>query len=72
MISDVDGQTYEYGMLRALGFQKQYLVTMITISSFYFSIPGMIYGIFVAFIINIGIREVVFVESKNISSYELT
>ena len=61
MLSDVDGKTYEYGMLRALGFKKSYLVTMITISSFFFSIPGTICGIVVAFIMNIGLREAIFV-----------
>ena len=34
MLSDVDGKTYEYGMLRALGFKKPYLMAMITINSF--------------------------------------
>ena len=71
MLSDVDGKTYEYGMLRALGFKKSYLVTMITISSFFFSIPGMILGIIVAFIMNIGLREAIFLQVYNISSYEV-
>lgn len=31
MLSDVDQKTYEYGMLRALGFQSSHLVSMITI-----------------------------------------
>lgn len=56
MLSDVDGKTYEYGMLRALGFKKPYLVTMITISSFSFSIPGCLGGICVAFVMNILLR----------------
>lgn len=56
MLSDVDGKTYEYGMLRALGFKKGYLVAMITISSFSFSIPGCLGGICVAFVINVGLR----------------
>ena len=29
MLSDVDSKTYEYGMLRALGFKKNMLVGMI-------------------------------------------
>ena len=72
MISDVDGKTYEYGMLRALGFQKPYLVSMITINSFSFSIPGMIGGIIVAYIMNIGLRESIFLAAKNALSYNLT
>jgi len=31
MLSDVDTKTYEYGMLRALGFKSSHLVSMITI-----------------------------------------
>ena len=26
MLADVDGKTYEYGMLRALGFMKRHLI----------------------------------------------
>lgn len=60
MLSDVDGKTYEYGMLRALGFKKPYLVGMISISSFSFSVPGMVVGILIAYIINIALREAIF------------
>jgi ABC-type antimicrobial peptide transport system permease subunit len=56
MLSDVDGKTYEYGMLRSLGYRKPHLVSMITMQSSMFSIPGMVFGIIVAFIINIGLR----------------
>lgn len=31
MLSDVDQKTYEYGMLRALGFKSSHLVSMITL-----------------------------------------
>ena len=72
MLSDVDGKTYEYGMLRALGFKKPYLVTMITFSSFSFSIPGCVGGICVAFAINIVLREVIYLQAKNTMDYELS
>ena len=72
MLSDVDGKTYEYGMLRALGFKKPYLVSMISISSFSFSIPGMLGGIFVAFIMNVGLRLAIFEEAKNHMGYDLS
>jgi len=61
MLSDVDGKTYEYGMLRTLGFRKPHLVTMISISSFYFSIPGLVGGTCVAAIMNIGLREIIYI-----------
>ena len=72
MLSDVDAKTYEYGMLRALGFKKPYLVTMISINSFTFSIPGMITGILVAFIMNVVLREAIFMEAWNHLDYELS
>jgi len=72
MLSDVDEKTYEFGMLRALGFKKEHLVRVITIKSLAFSIPGLTFGILVAFVLNIGLREVIFLRSVNASNYELT
>lgn len=72
MLSDVDGKTYEYGMLRALGFKKAYLVSMITMSSLSFSVPGMIFGLCVAFITNVCLREMIYLESKNELDYNLS
>ena len=72
MLSDVDGKTYEYGMLRALGFMKRHLMAMITVNSFFFSIPGLFIGMMVAFILNVGIRESIYLESKNNLGFALT
>ena len=72
MLADVDGKTYEYGMLRALGFMKRHLMLMITLNSFSFSIPGLFLGVIVAFIINLAMREVIFMEAKNTMGYNLT
>ena len=72
MLSDVDAKTYEYGMLRALGFKREYLISMITMKSMYFSLPGLFFGVIVAFILNIGIRMVIFLYAANSSTYDLT
>lgn len=72
MLADVDEKTYEYGMLRALGFKKEHLVRVITLKSLGFSIPGLFFGIIVALILNIGLRMLIFISSENYSSYELT
>ena len=72
MLADVDGKTYEYGMLRALGFMKTHLMTMITINSLYFSIPGLISGISIAYLINVALREMIFMEAKNSLTYDLS
>jgi len=60
MLSDVDGKTYEYGMLRALGFKKVYLTNLILLQSFAFSIPGIFFGVIIAAIFNTGLRELIF------------
>ena len=72
MLADVDGKTYEYGMLRALGFMKRHLMAMITLNSFSFSIPGLFFGTIVAFIINLALREMIFLEAKSTLEYNLT
>lgn len=72
MLADVDAKTYEYGMLRALGFMKRHLMTMITFNSFYFSVPGLFIGISIAALLNVALREVIFLEAKNSLTYGLT
>ena len=72
MLSDVDAKTYEYGMLRALGFKKSHLIGVISLKSLSFSLPGLVFGILVAFILNTGLRMVIFIQAENYSSYELT
>ena len=72
MLSDVDGKTYEYGMLRALGFKKSHLTRVILMKSLAFSIPGLCFGLFVAWILNIAIRMMIFIKADNYESYRLT
>ena len=72
MLSDVDGKTYEYGMLRALGFKKNYLVSMISISAFTFSVPGCTFGVLTGIIMNVGLREVIFLQAQNYMSYSIS
>lgn len=72
MLQDVNSKTYEYGMLRALGFKKLYLVEVISLKSLSFSIPGLFLGIMVAILLNIILRRIIFVESLNYLDYDLT
>ena len=53
MLSDVDSKTYDYAMLRALGFRKRMLVGMIIEQSLGFSLPGLFLGIIAAWILNV-------------------
>ena len=71
MLSDVEQKTYEYGMLRALGFKSSHLISMITIQSFFFSIPGVILGISVAFVTNVVLRYFIYSFSRNTADFEL-
>ena len=50
-------------MLRSMGFKKKYLIGVITFKSLSFSVLGLFYGIMVAFILNIMLKEIIFSES---------
>ena len=72
MLSDVNAKTYEYGMLRALGFKKTYLVQVISLKSISFSIPGLFLAIIIAISLNILLREFIYIEALNALDYDLT
>ena len=61
MLSDVDSKTYEYGMLRALGFRSAHLVGLLSLQSLSFSVPGMIFGLLTASVINVMLRMMIFI-----------
>lgn len=44
MLQDVTSKTYEYGMLRALGFKKLYQVEVISLKKFQFLDPRSLFG----------------------------
>ena len=52
MLGNVDERTYEFGMLRSLGFKKINLTMMIVIQGFIFAIPGVILGLVSSYIAN--------------------
>jgi ABC-type antimicrobial peptide transport system permease subunit len=60
MLSDVDEKTYQYGMLRALGFRNKNLITLISLQAFSFSIPGLLGGLVVAYFLNVITRGIIF------------
>jgi ABC-type antimicrobial peptide transport system permease subunit len=71
ILADVDQKTYTFGMLRALGMRKERLVALITIQSTFFSIPGLLSGIIVAFTLNTVVRFIIFQVSFNYTDYRL-
>ena len=71
MLADVDGKTYEYGMLRSFGFMQRHLSLLISLNSTVFSIPGLSLGLLLATFINVALREVIFLQASNWLSYDL-
>ena len=71
MISDVDEKTYEFGMLRALGFNIKNLKMAIVIKAAVFSAPGITTGLLSAFCSNYAIRYLLFDLIKMYESYYL-
>ena len=60
MLSDVEEKTYEFGMLRALGFNTKNIMAVIITQAFTFSIPGLITGLIVAYGLNYAMRTVLY------------
>lgn len=71
MISNVDEKTYEFGMLRALGFKKQSLVIILVIQSLSFSVLGIIFGMIFSQLINFIVSYIVFQNAMLITKYHL-
>lgn len=61
MISDVNELTYQFAMMRALGFKKGHVLTFVVFQAFSFAIPGVILGLIIAFILNGGLQEAMFI-----------
>ncbi len=60
MLTDVEERTYEYAILRVLGFKKENLVSAIFIQTFPFAMPGILIGGLSAAILNAVFRYFIF------------
>ena len=72
MLSDVEEKTYEFGMLRALGFNTTDVKVTITTQSFFFSVPGLLLGLVLASGLNAVVRWVLYTLTNNIKTYSLS
>ena len=72
MLSDVEEKTYEFGMLRALGFNTNNLMATIILQAFTFAIPGLISGLVVAAVMNLGMRNILYKLTNNTSDFYLS
>ena len=72
MLSDVEEKTYEFGMLRALGFSTKNVAITILVQAMSFAIPGLIIGFIVAAILNAITRHILYTLTNNYDSYGLS
>ena len=72
MLSDVEEKTFEFGMLRALGFNTRNIMITIIMQSFTFSVPGLLSGLLAAAILNLIARKILYLIVQNESTYNLS
>ncbi len=53
LLSNVNDKTYEYGMLRALGLERNSLVGLLFVTAFFFTIPGVSLGLLGAWLLGV-------------------
>lgn len=71
MLSDVNEQTYQFAMMRALGFRKNHVFIFVIFQAFSFSIPGCILGLIISLVVNEAFREVMYLILQNAGEYGL-
>ncbi|ORX53870.1 hypothetical protein BCR36DRAFT_348918 [Piromyces finnis] len=59
LMTDVEEKTFEYGMLRSLGLHHSVLIIILFFQSLFFSIPGIILGVFFCKIIYIPVDYII-------------
>jgi ABC-type antimicrobial peptide transport system permease subunit len=71
MQSDVETRTYEFAMLRVLGFQKNALVTLLTTQTLFFSVPGIVLGFALLYFTGMALVLVLYHFNKFALAFEL-
>ncbi|ORX82075.1 hypothetical protein BCR32DRAFT_292904 [Anaeromyces robustus] len=59
LMTDVEEKTFEYGMIRSLGLHHTVLIIILLFQSLFFSIPGIILGVFLCKIVYIPVDYVI-------------
>mmetsp|Transcript_6434 Transcript_6434/g.8612 ORF Transcript_6434/g.8612 Transcript_6434/m.8612 type:complete len:229 (+) Transcript_6434:1687-2373(+) len=59
-------------MMRALGFQKNHVLVFVILQAFSFAIPGVLFGLMIALVLNEGFEEFMFIALDNAGTYGLT
>ena len=63
MVGDVNEKTYDYGMLRALGFRKLWVIFLLVLQSLVFAVPGIVLGLITAYLLNSLLAMIIFSET---------
>ena len=72
MLADVEEQTYMFAMMRALGFRLNHIIGFVSLQAFTFSIPGMLIGLAIAYVLNCGVKVFLFNMFGNYLSYQMS
>lgn len=71
MLSNIDEKTYEFGMLRALGFQSDHLLLLLLIQGLIYAVPAMAFGFVFSFLVNGFVGFLVFDWAAEFTTYQL-
>lgn len=71
MLSDVNGQTYQFAMMRALGFHQSHVFVFVVLQALSFAFPGIIIGLMFSFILNVGFSEAIYITVRNAGDYDI-
>eukprot|EP01091_Cochliopodium_minus_P014119 TRINITY_DN4729_c1_g3_i1.p1 TRINITY_DN4729_c1_g3~~TRINITY_DN4729_c1_g3_i1.p1 ORF type:complete len:1147 (+),score=296.15 TRINITY_DN4729_c1_g3_i1:490-3441(+) len=72
LLSNVQEKTYEYGMLRALGFQRNSLISLLVIQALFFTIPGISLGLLCAWLANVPVTIILNGKTNSTLGYSLS
>jgi ABC-type antimicrobial peptide transport system permease subunit len=71
LLGNVSDKTYEYGMLRALGFERTSLIGLLFITAMFFTLPGIGLGLLAAWLVWVPISLILQILTKAPSDYVL-
>ena len=72
MLSDIDTKTFDFGMLRALGFNKGNIASTILVQATLIGLPALFIGLVFGWALNAGLRWIFFSLTNVYSDYQLT
>ena len=61
-----------FAMMRALGFRLTDIISFVSLQAFTFAIPGMVCGVIIAYVLNIGCKMGIYMIFGNSGNYELS